>query len=201
MLVAALAGNLALFCLENPLKRKGKYMSEYPFNPFIDRLSRDIRNELSEGLAAAVETGNGDLLAKTVAKYRQQPLADYYRTYLEDRYSRYGKALAVISPDITDPIHRGLGLWDLGLYFEVHEVLEHAWYTAEGAMKLTLQALIRAAGVYIKREYGFYDSAARIAEKAVPVLEANRELLAKYFNPDRLISVLTVAEIPAPRLL
>ncbi|MFH0782749.1 MAG: DUF309 domain-containing protein [Pseudomonadota bacterium] len=177
-------------------------MSEYLFNPFIDRLSRDIRNELSEGLAAAVETGKGELLAETVAKYRRQPLADYYRTYLEDRYSRYEKALAVISQGVTDPIHRGLILWDLGLFFEVHEVLEHAWYTAaEGAMKATLQALIRAAGVYIKREYGFYDSAGRIAEKAVPVLEANRELLAKYFSPDRLISVLAVAEIPAPRLL
>lgn len=176
-------------------------MSEYPFNPFIDRLSRDIRNELSEGLATAVETGNDALLAATVAKYRQQPLADYYRTYLEDRCSRYEKALAAISPGVTDPIQRGLILWDLGLFFEVHEVLEHAWYSAEGAMKATLQALIRAAGVYIKREYGFYDSAGRIAEKAVPVLEANRELLAKYFCPDRLISVLAVAEIAAPRLL
>ncbi len=105
------------------------------------------------------------------------------------------------SPGITDPIHCSLILWDLGLFFEVHEVLEHAWYSAEGAMKLTLQALIRAAGVYIKREYDFHDSTGRIAEKAGPVLEANRELLAKYFNPEKLISVLAVAEIPAPRLL
>ena len=176
-------------------------MDEHSFNPFEDRLSRDLRNELSEGLAAAVETGNADKLAKTMEKYRQQPLAECYRTYLDDRCSRYEKALAAISPGITDPIHRGLILWDLGLYFEVHEVLEHAWYTAVGAMKLTLQALVRAAGVYIKREYGYYDSAARIAEKAVPVLAENKALLIAYFDPDRLIKALLNPESAPPVLL
>ncbi|MBU1565603.1 MAG: DUF309 domain-containing protein [Proteobacteria bacterium] len=176
-------------------------MNKGPFNPFEDRLSRDIRNEMSGGLAVAVETGDGEKLEVTMVKYRQQPLAECYRTYLEDRCRRYEKALTAISTGITDPIHRGLILWDLGLFFEVHEVLEHAWYTAQGAMKLTLQALIRAAGVYIKREYGYYDSAARIAEKAVPVLEENRELLAKYFQPEKLISVLAASEVPAPQLL
>ncbi len=176
-------------------------MNTQSFNPFEDRLSRDIRNELSEGLAIAIESGNVDKLIKTVEKYRQQPLAECYRTYLEDRYSRYEKALAGISLDITDPIHRGLILWDLGLFFEVHEVLEHAWYTAEGAMKLTLQALVRAAGVYIKREYGYYDSAARIAEKAVPVLAENRSLLIGYFHPDQLITALLDPKSVPPRLL
>lgn len=171
------------------------------FNPFEDRLSRDIRNELSEGLATAVETGNSDKLAATMEKYRQQSLAECYRTYLEDRFSRYAKALAALSPDITEPIHRGLILWDLGLHFEVHEVLEHAWYSAEGAMKLTLQALVRAAGVYIKREYGFHDSAARIAEKAVPVLAENRALLIGYFDPDKLINALLNPDSAPPILL
>ncbi len=177
-------------------------MSNHLFNPFEDRLSRDIRNELSEGLAVAIETGNGEMLSETLAKYRQQTLAEWHQTYLEDRYSKYEKALtAIISQGITDPISRGLILWDLGLFFEVHEVLEHAWYTAEGSMKLTLQALIRAAGVYIKREHGYYDSAARIAVKALLVLEDNRELLAKYFQPEKLISVLALPNAAAPKLL
>ncbi len=176
-------------------------MSEYPFNPFEDRLSRDIRNELSEGLAVAVETGNADKLEDTMEKYRQQPLAECYRTYLDDRYCKYQVALAAISTVINDPIHRGLILWDLGLFFEVHEVLEHAWYTAEGAMKLTLQALVRAAGVYIKREYGFYDAAGRIAEKAVPVLAENRTLLVGFFDPDKMINALLDPNSVPPILL
>ncbi len=176
-------------------------MKENSFNPFEDRLSRDIRNELSEGLALAVETGNADLLKETVAKYRQQSLAECYRTYLEDRYSRYENALAAINRGVIDPIHRGLILWDLGLFFEMHEVLEHAWYTAQGAMKLTLQALVRAAGVYIKRQYGYHDSAGRIAEKAVPVLAENRALLVSYFNPDKLIEALLDPDSVPPILL
>lgn len=160
------------------------------FNPFEDRQSRDIRNELSEGLAVAVETGNGEKLTKIIAEFRQQPLADYYREYLEDRYARYQQALQHIQKKVADPIQQGLVLWNLGLFFEVHEVLEHAWYSAQGNMKLTLQALIRAAGVYIKREYGFNDAADRIAAKAIPVLEANKDILQVYFKVEDLTSAL-----------
>lgn len=176
-------------------------MTEQLFNPFEDRLSRDLRNELSEGLAVAVETGRTEKLTDIIKKYRRQPLADCYRTYLEDRRARYEKALAAIKPGITDPIHRSVILWNLGLFFEVHEVLEHAWYTADGRMKLTMQALIRAAGVYIKREYGYYYAASRIAAKAIPVLEENRALLEVYFKPEKLIAVLASPDAPPPELL
>lgn len=176
-------------------------MTEPRFDPFADRLSRDLRNELSAAFAVAVETGNGDRLAAVLAKYRRQPLADCYLNYLEDRRVRYDQALAAIRPDITEPIHRGLILWDLGLLFEVHEVLEHAWYHAEGRMKLTMQALIRAAGVYIKRECGYHEAAARLAAKAIPVLAENRALLAAYFPPDRLLAALASPDDPPPRLL
>lgn len=176
-------------------------MNEPQFNPFEDRLSRDIRNDLSEGLAKAVETGNSEILAKTVESYRKQPLAPYYREYLEGRYDNYKKALGIIKKGIADPIEQALILWDFELFFEVHEVLEHVWYNAEGKMKLTLQALIRAAGVYIKREYGFNDSSIRIAAKAVAILEENRDILAPYFNPETMISALKDPEQPPPKLL
>jgi uncharacterized protein len=175
-------------------------MTNQLFNPFEDRQSRDIRNDMSEGFAEAVETGNPDKLIGIVEYYRQQPLADYYRNYLEDRYARYKQALKSIRDTITDPIHRGLVLWNLGLLFEVHEVLEHAWYVAEGNMKLTLQALIRAAGVYIKREYGYNDSADRIAAKAIPVLEANRDILEIYFRIEELTFALKTQEVLPPVL-
>ena len=172
------------------------------FQPFEDRLSRDIRNELSEGLAIAIETGQDDSLKATKDKYRQQPLAEHYQAYLEDRCNRYDQALAAIAANgVTDPIQRGCILWNIGLFFEVHEVLEHAWYDASGPMKLTLQALVRSAGVYIKREYGYFDSAARIAEKAVVVLAENKALLMDYFDPQVLIEALLNAKAPAPLLL
>jgi hypothetical protein len=176
-------------------------MNEQLFNPFEDRLSRDIRNDLSEGLAGAIETGSSEKLKQTVEQYRKQPLAQCYKEYLEARYGSYKKALEIINKGIKDPIQQGLVLWDLELFFEVHEVLEHTWYSAEGNMKKTLQALIRAAGVYIKREYGFNDSAIRIAAKAIPVFEENRALLEPYFELERLIGGLNNPEAPPPKLL
>lgn len=175
-------------------------MTNQLFNPFEDRLSRDIRNNLSAGLAKAVETGSSDKLTQVVDYYRQQPLATCYRNYLEDRNTRYEQALKTIGGGITDPIHQGLVLWNLGLFFEVHEVLEHAWYSAEGNMKLTLQALIRAAGVYIKREYGFNDAANRIAAKTIPVLEANQDILEVYFKTKELTSALNNPKALPPKL-
>jgi hypothetical protein len=177
-------------------------MNTQGFQPFEDRLSRDIRNELSEGLAIAIETGKHDTLEATKDKYRQQPLAEHYRAYLEDRCHRYDQALAAIAANsVTDPIQRGCILWNLDLFFEVHEVLEHAWYSASGPMKLTLQALVRSAGVYIKREYGYFDSATRIAGKAVAVLTENKALLMDYFDPQILIEALPNGDAPPPLLL
>ena len=54
-------------------------------------------------------------------------------------------------------------LWDLDLFFEVHEILEPPWIKAQGDRKLLLQALIRAAGVYINLELGYTDRAAKIS--------------------------------------
>lgn len=151
-------------------------------------------------MAEAVETGNSSKLTQIVENFRQQPLADYYRDYLEKRYACYQKALEVIQGEITDPIHQAIILWNLGLFFEVHEVLEHVWYRAEGSMKATLQAFIRAAGVFIKREYGFKDSADRIAAKAIPVLEANRDLLDGYFKIEKLTAALKNPQAQPPLL-
>jgi hypothetical protein len=176
-----------LFCYKI---KKITIMKNTLFNPFEDRQSRDLRNSLSAGFAEAVETGNSDKLTGIVASYRQQRLAKYHLDYLEDRYSRYLQALETIQGKISDPIQQAIVLWNLELFFEVHEVLEHAWYSATGDMKAILQALIRAAGVYIKREYGFNESAARIAAKTIPVLEANRHILGDYFKVEKLIFAL-----------
>lgn len=174
-------------------------MQEMLFNPFEDRLSRDIRNDLSSGFAKAIETGESKLLKETLEKYRTLAPDNCYLHYILERETKYQKALAEIGNKIDAPIAQAVVLWNHGLFFEVHEVLEHAWYSAEGQMKATLQALIRAAGVYIKLEYKFVDSAVRIAAKAVPVLKDNTGFLEKYFQPTKLITALEeVSETSSP---
>ncbi len=66
------------------------------FNPFEDRLSRDIRNDLSEGLATAIETGSSLKLDQTVETYQNQPLSGCYKDYIKSRITRYELALEAI---------------------------------------------------------------------------------------------------------
>jgi hypothetical protein len=175
-------------------------MNSMDFNPFEDRLSRDIRNEMSEAFAVAIESGDRTRLDTTFNDYDGRAIDSVYKTYLHERMSSYEQALAQIQPDVLDPISRGVILWDLSLFFEVHEILEHAWYDAAGELKLILQALIRSAGVYIKLEYGFDKAARNIAAKALPVLTKNRHGLKNYFDPEKLISSLKDLKSGPPRL-
>ena len=168
------------------------------FNPFEDRLSRDIRNDLSETFAAAAEEGNPAKLKAILENYRNQSLPPAYLEYIEKRSVLYAKALLALSRLGPEPLARATVLWDNGLFFEMHEILEHAWYGAEGDYREILQALIRAAGVYIKKEYGFLETADRISAKALPILRANREYLGRFMRIDSLIESLAEnLEIPA----
>ena len=175
-------------------------MENQDFNPFEDRFSRDIRNALSSALASAIETGENSTLQTVIEDFDNSDLAPQYRTYFDKRCLHYKKALESIDTKLA-PIAQAMILWNEGLYFEVHEVLEHVWYHAEGNEKLTLQALIRAAGVYVKKEYGYTGAAAKIAGKAWPVLKDNANLLKMYFDPEPLIYALQHLEEPAPQLM
>ena len=79
-------------------------------------------------------------------------------------------------------------------------MLEQAWHRAEGGRRRLLQALIRAAGVYIKLEFGQARQAAGLAEKACAGLEENRDALRAYFAPEELIAALRSLN-PTPPLL
>ena len=174
-------------------------MKTHTFNPFEDRFSRDIRNAMSSALANTIETGDYSQLAAVKEDFGKRDLAPHYRNYYDDRCVRYHKALESIKRG-QNPIAQAVILWNQGLYFEVHEVLEHVWYHAKGNEKLTLQALIRAAGVYVKQEYGYTGPAGKIAGKSWPVLQQNENLLQPFFNPAPLITALQHPEQKPPQL-
>jgi len=171
------------------------------FNPFTDRLSRDIRNDLSSALLQCLQNGSTESAETVAIRYLDQGLAEVYIRYINERLDRYRKAVAAISGKVDDPFLRSFLLWDLGLFFEMHEVLEHDWYHAEGDTKLLMQALIRAAGYYIKRECKLIPQANKIVAKALPVLDRQREVLARYFDPERLIDPLRFGECVPSKLL
>jgi hypothetical protein len=171
------------------------------FDPFQDRTSRDIRNSLSSALAQAIAEGNPATVEELAASLLADHVGQPYRSYIESRLARYHQALAAITGGSADPLWQGLILWDLQLFFEMHEVLEHAWYHAEGTKKLLLQAMIRAAGVYVKLEYDYRQQAAKMAAKALEVLELNEGILRQYFEPEKLLDALKTLNPRPPRLL
>lgn len=175
-------------------------MTKQLFDPFQDRKSRDIRNSLSTALFESIDSDENSKIYDIAKSFEVSTLEDYYSEYVTNRLRRYEEALQVISKGREDPIWRALVLWDLELFFEVHEVLEHAWYSAKGEEKLLLQALIRAAGVFIKQELGYDVQARKIAAKAIAVLE-HTTLLSEYCDVTILTDALTKPGTMAPKLL
>ncbi len=176
-------------------------MSKPIFQPFTDRLSRDIRNNLSESLVSVLKEKTIEPSRIIAKKYLSDNLAPCYNQYIENRIRGYSSCLAKIVGGKSDPLWQSLVLWDEQLFFEVHEILEHVWLHSEGEEKLLLQAMIRAAGVYIKIDAGYGESAGKIASKAIPILEKNHQRLAQYTDPNRLVEALHHLTTPPPQLL
>ena len=171
------------------------------FDPFADRLCRDIRNDLSEALMNSLR--RFDLApAKEVAdRYLATDLEPIYRQYIDDRMQRYGRALERIDRQhFDDAFPRALVLWDEELFFEVHELLEHAWITATGKRKLILQAMIRAACMYVQLDHGNTKGATSMAAKAVAAFEVNRSEVPDFFDLDLLLSKLRKVDPVPPKL-
>ncbi|MGD9949362.1 MAG: DUF309 domain-containing protein [Desulfobulbus sp.] len=171
------------------------------FDPFCDRLSRDIRNQLSESIMHCLRIMSLDPAREVAKRFLDLRPGPEQGDYIENRLAFYQRFLDRIAAGPQDVLWQGLVLWDLGLHFEVHEILEHAWHRSQGEEKLLLQALIRAAGVYIKGDYGYFEAAAKLAAKALPVLEAQRQRLAVYIAPERLYAAMRSPLSPAPILL
>ncbi|MGI6656756.1 MAG: DUF309 domain-containing protein [Desulfobulbus sp.] len=176
-------------------------MTTIPFDPFQDRLSRDIRNQLSRALLPCMRSGTVEPAQEVARNFLLRDPGPEQRAYIKRRLELFARFLATVGKGPTDVLWQGFLLWDLGLHFEVHEILEHAWKQADGQEKLLLQAMIRAAGVYIKAEYGYLGPARSLASKALPVLQDNRERLAAYIDPEQLFAALRAPELPPPRLL
>ena len=71
---------------------------------------------------------------------------------------------------------------------------------ADGKEKKFLQALIRAAGVYINLELGYEQRARKIGAKALPVLKELKQELTAHIDSKALIAALETLSPEPPRL-
>lgn len=171
------------------------------FDPFNDRRSRDLRNTLSEQFVEVVLRNDVQAFRLLCDHWVAVDLGGVYREYLDARLERYRRAFDQLEQgDIRAPLRQAMVLWNVGLYFEVHEILETIWHPAEEPLRSALKGLIQAAGMHIHLLWGHQGAAEKLARKAHKHLSANREGAAFITNLDELLEGLEKVD-PQPPVL
>ena len=161
------------------------------FDPFNNRLCRNVRNALSEGFKDTLEQKRVQPVRRIAGLFTDEGLPPIVSEYVDKRLAAYEQVLADIQKcQAEDPLHVAMLIWNRRLYFETHEYLEPPWMAATGDEKRLLQAFIRAAGAYVHLEQGNLIGARRIADKALAVLENHPDRLAAHIDPERLLDKL-----------
>jgi uncharacterized protein len=171
------------------------------FDPFNDRRARDIRNSLSSALVSDLAAQKGPSVEKVAAAWELQNLRSSDQRYIRQTLERYRRVATLLrSAHIEDPKQQALVLWNAGLFFELHELLETIWRRSRGEARTGLKGLIQAAGVYVHQLRGDAAAAQGLARRARRNLLAGRNHLAFVTDLDRLIHCLEEPTLPPPRL-
>ncbi len=164
--------NYSAHLIRNIESQRASQVITLKFDPYNDRFARDIRNGFSTFFVYSLEHGSLPDVQNKAASLREKTDIGTHLEYIDDRLERYEKAFhAIKESGSKDPVHKALVLWDEGLFFEVHELLEKEWLQTKGERKKALQGLIRAAGMYVHLEQGNMVGAQRMAEKAADALD------------------------------
>ena len=170
------------------------------FDPFRDRVSRDIRNTLSEAFVAAWQGGRADY-ESCAAELRRRHVQPAYRTYIDRRLADYHRAVEDRrkreNPDLMEDM---IVLWNGKLFFEVHELLESHWHLARGEKREVLKTLIQAAAVFVHREAGRRAAADKMGRRVSGQLDALRGHLGAIRNLEVLCEALVRPAGPPPIL-
>lgn len=137
------------------------------FDPFSDRTARDIRNGLSSALVAHLAGDEVGAVGRVAELWLAKGIGSPYEAYIRDRRKRYADLINVIeSRDILDVRLQAIEMWNAGLFFEMHELLETIWHPAQGVERQALKGLIQAAGVYVHQQRGHLKAARGLARRA-----------------------------------
>ena len=177
-------------------------MKKMIFDPYSDRLARDIRNSLSSALVEELTAHGSDSLAAAAHGWLKKAPAPVYQTYIKDRLSMYHQAIEQIKAEqASDPRYQSIYLWNLGLFFEMHELLETIWLTSRDPERSALKGWIQAAGVCVHFQRGKEDAARSLAQRAARHLRTGRTRLDFIANIDQLIEALEKGPDALPNIL
>ena len=171
------------------------------FDPFNDRTARDIRNSLSSAFIAEVTGCQSGAVRRTVSRWEKGSLPSTYRDYIRRTRSRYDQVQRKIrSEKLTDPLNQTPVLWNAGLFFELHELLETIWQDTRGDERTGLKGLIQAAGAYVHSLRGSLEAAGGLAARARRNIRTGRAHLGFIANLDELLENLEDPGQPPPEL-
>ena len=171
------------------------------FDPFNNRLARDIRNTLSEAFVEALMALDKSEYQNIAQKWLAGNLDDVYAGYILDRLKRYAQVFEKININgINDAKIRMLVIWNHGLFFEVHDHLERLWQQTSGDEGQALKGLIQAAGVYIHLKFNHRQAAERLAIKSSDRIQKYADCLSFIDDLNLLIDKLQNLDIVPPLL-
>ncbi len=171
------------------------------FDPFSDRCSRDIRNLLSEAFIRSVDLMDAAPYEEAASVVMAEQPQRVYRAFIETRLKIYNRAFDHIRAGaVEEPRRQALILWNHGLFFEVHELLESLWLPTKGKARQGLKGLIQAAGVYVHLEQGNRKAATGLARRALGHLKSAGDGISFIGNLAVLIQKLERLDITPPDL-
>ena len=184
-----------------PGSTRKRNMSPVDFDPFNDRLSRDIRNTFSEAFIDALAQMAPSGYQAVAEKWLAEKLAAGYVNYIQDRLHHYDLVLEkIITTRLDDALLQSLALWNKGLFFEFHDHLERIWQQTTGDERQALKGLIKAAGMYIHMEHNRQQAAKSLSIKSLNLIRQYSHCLTFITNIDVLIQRLEMLAPVSPKL-
>jgi hypothetical protein len=171
------------------------------FDPFNNRLSRDIRNTLSEAFMAALSRMEPSAYRDEADIWRAKNPSQIYLEYIQDRLQRFDRVFEQIKANhLDEPLLQSLVIWNNGLFFEFHDHLEGIWKQAAGDDREALKGLIKAAGVYVHHEFNHQQAVKSLSPKSYNLIRQYAHCLTFIKNLDVLLQKLRALDPDPPKL-
>ena len=171
------------------------------FDPFNNRLSRDIRNTLSEAFMAALSRMEPSAYRDEADIWRAKNPSQIYLEYIQDRLQRFDRVFEQIKANhLDEPLLQSLVIWNNGLFFEFHDHLEGIWQQTTGDDREALKGLIKAAGVYVHHEFNHQQAVKSLSPKSYDLIRQYAHCLTFIKNLDALLQKLKTLDPDPPRL-
>lgn len=146
------------------------------FDPFENRACRDVRNHMGHDMATAIISQQPQMFKNSVKNILDQDISkeiEAYVLHLDACFDKALNTLQALSTEEQNFKNQFVILWNLGLFFECHELAEEKWGNAPLRDKKGYQGLVLAAVAYEQKKYHRDVPALSVGEKAAKLLTAN----------------------------